>query len=242
MSNIDSDTYPERGNFSNSEYVYLLPVNFSKSPVPISNGRSSMIVHQLNKSCMIAAEKPNLYSSIYDKENVFNLTFYCDRTSIPKLWRLVRDTIVDVIDVPTLLPIITGIPSLSVMILLAAIATTTEVVADEDYICQDDEVWSTNVSTFVTWIMAVEMTPSMRPIIGFDIFCEARKLVVRLEHNRWKESLNIDKEHIKKNRKKIIENDNRIIFTFWFIFTVTDASSVQRLLQVLCPRVMICRL
>ena len=75
MSNIDSDTYPERGNFSNPEYVYLLPVNFSKSPVPISNGRSSMIVHQLNKSCMIAAEKPNLYSSIYDKENVFNLTF-----------------------------------------------------------------------------------------------------------------------------------------------------------------------
>ena len=42
-------------------------------------------------------------------------------------------------DVPTLLPMMTGIPSLSVMILLAAIATTTEVVADEDYICIDDE-------------------------------------------------------------------------------------------------------
>ena len=148
---------------------------------------------------------------------------------------MVRDTIVDVIDVPTLLPMITGIPSLSVMIWLAAIATTTEVVADEDYNCKDDEWWSIYISSLVTWIIAVEMTPSMRPMIGFDIFCEAKKLVVRLEHSRWKESLKIDKEQIKKKRKNMIENDRIMIFTFWFISNVTDVSSVGRLLQLVCP-------
>ena len=47
------------------------------------------------------------------------------------------------------------------------------------------------------------MTPSMRPMIGFDMFCEARKLVVRLEHSSWKESFSIDKEQIKKKRNHL---------------------------------------
>ena len=62
-------------------------------------------------------------------------------------------------------------------------------------------------------MIAVEMTPSMRPMIGFDMFCEARKLVVRLEHSSWKESLKIDKEQIKKKRNNIIENASSNIFT-----------------------------
>ena len=43
-------------------------------------------------------------------------------------------TMVLVTEVPTLLPMMTGMPSLSVMAPLAAIATTIEVVAEED--CQ----------------------------------------------------------------------------------------------------------
>ena len=76
-----------------------------------------MIVHQLNKSWMVAAEKPSLYSS--------------------RLARLVRETMVEVTEVPTLLPMMTGMPSLRVMMPLAAMATITEEVADDDLIQND---------------------------------------------------------------------------------------------------------
>ena len=78
-----------------------------------------MMVHQLNKSWMVAAEKPSLYSS--------------------RLLRLVRDIMVEVTEVPTLLPMMTGMPSLRVIIPLAAIATITEEVADDDLKLDDKQ-------------------------------------------------------------------------------------------------------
>ena len=82
-------------------------------PVPISRGSRRKMVHQLNRSWMVAAEKPSLYSS--------------------RLLRLVRDIMVEVTEVPTLLPMMTGIPSLRVIMPLAAMATMTEEVAEEDW-------------------------------------------------------------------------------------------------------------
>ena len=66
----------------------------------------------MNRSWMMAAEKPSLYSS--------------------RLLRLVREIIVEVTEVPTLLPMMTGIPSFRVMMPLAAMATITDEVADDD--------------------------------------------------------------------------------------------------------------
>ena len=51
---------------------------------------------------------------------------------LPILFRLVKEIMEEVIEVPTLLPMITGIPCLMVIISLAAMATTTELIADED--------------------------------------------------------------------------------------------------------------
>ena len=53
-------------------------------PVPISTGRRRRMEHQLNRSCMVAAEKPSLYSF--------------------RLLRLAREIMVEVTEVPTLLP------------------------------------------------------------------------------------------------------------------------------------------
>ena len=52
--------------------------------MPISTGRRRRMEHQLNRSCMVAAEKPSLYSF--------------------RLLRLAREIMVEVMEVPTLLP------------------------------------------------------------------------------------------------------------------------------------------
>ena len=91
-------------------------------------GSKTKIVHQLNKSCMIAAVKPDLYSSKRD----FEVENFIDIIFLPILFRLVKEIMEEVIEVPTLLPMITGIPCLMVIISLAAMATTTELIADED--------------------------------------------------------------------------------------------------------------
>ena len=57
---------------------------FSSSPVPISTGRRRRMEHQLNRSWMVAAEKPSLNCS--------------------RLLRLAREIMVEVTEVPTLLP------------------------------------------------------------------------------------------------------------------------------------------
>ena len=87
---------------------------------------------------------------------------------------------VEVMDVPTFEPMMTGMPSLRVMMPLAAMATTTEVVADDD------------------WMMAVVMIPSIKPRTGFSRFPYAKKLVVRSELSSRKDIFKIDRAHRKK--------------------------------------------
>ena len=85
-----------------------------------------------------------------------------------------RDTNVEVKDVPTLVPIMTGIPSLRDITPEAANATTSEVVADDE------------------WMMEVARTPIIKPKIGFCRFALVRMLPDTLEHRSLKEMVRMD--------------------------------------------------
>ena len=67
----------------------------------------------------------------------------------------------EVRDVPTFVPMMTGIPSFKVIRPDAAIATTIEVVAEDD------------------WTMAVEKTPIIRPRMGLCKLAWVRRLPER---------------------------------------------------------------
>ena len=69
---------------------------------------------------------------------------------------------VEVKDVPTLVPMMTGMPSFRVITPDAAIATTREVVAEDD------------------WIIAVAKTPIINPNIGLCKLAAVRMLPERL--------------------------------------------------------------
>ena len=91
-----------------------------------------------------------------------------------------RDNIVEVKDVPTLVPIMTGIPSLRVITPDATIATTSEVVAEDD------------------WMIAVANTPIINPKIGLCKFALVRMLPDTLEQR----SLNAIVRRLREQMKK----------------------------------------
>ena len=77
-------------------------------------------------------------------------------------------TMVLVTEVPTLLPMMTGMPSLSVMAPLAAIATTIEVVAEED--CQRYIFNGAEAETCFIKTQFFEKAPTTVPSLG-ESFC-----------------------------------------------------------------------
>ena len=103
---------------------------------------------------------------------------------------------VDVMLVPTFDPMMTGIPSFSVITPLAAMATTTEVVADED------------------WMIAVVMTPSIKPRMGLWMLPYARILVVKSELSSLNDIFKMEREQRKKYRKKMTQTTRMPVFSF----------------------------
>ena len=106
----------------------------------------------------------------------------------------------EVKDVPTLVPMMTGILSLSVMTPEAAIATTSEVVADYD------------------WMMAVAKTPIINTSIGLCELAWVRILPERLEQRRLKERVSRRREQMKKYSRNNIVPSKSSIFRFGCVF------------------------
>ena len=115
---------------------------------------------QLKGSWTTATENPSSYSSTF-------LMFE-------------RETMVEVRDVPTFVPMMIGIPSLKFIAPDAAIATTKDVVTEDD------------------WIIAVEKTPIIRPRIGLCKLASVRRLPERSWERSLKESVSRKKEQMQK--------------------------------------------